>query len=175
MLGNFARVDAALIDRVCQPMIDWIDQKVAVDCFWVARTCIDVSALAWIVSQASGAASLARFAIQGPEVIQFALIVLGLGAVMVLRRTFERPAGGHRPNPLRAAMVAHRLSSLVWLAGLLAKTATMSFGLASLALLAVGSFATVALYVGACSAPPPKRREFRIGEEQWRMALSRSD
>ena len=171
MLGNFERVDGALIDKVCQPLIDWIDQHVVIDCFRVARTCIDLSALAWIVSQASGASLPAEVVPMG---IQFALIVLGLGAIMMLRATFQQTGGVRRPNPLRAAMYIHRLTCLIWLMGLLAKTATMPAGLAPFALFAVGGFATVALYVGACSSPPPTRREISMDSERWRLASSRS-
>jgi hypothetical protein len=171
MLRNFASVDGALIDKVCQPFIDWIDQRVAIDCFQVARICIDLSALAWIVSQAPAAVASDGAA---PLGIQFALIVLGLGAIMILRATFQRAGGGRQPNPLRAAMYTHRLGCMFWLAGLVVKTATVPMGLASLALFAVGGFATIALYVGACSNPPPKRRENWAGNDQWRLVASRS-
>jgi hypothetical protein len=171
MRGNFASLDGALIDKVCQPIIDWFAQHVAIDCFRVARICIDLSALAWIVSQASDAAASPGSVPQG---IQFGLIVVGLGAIMMLRATFQRAGGGRQPNPLRAAMFAHRLACLLWLTALLAKSTTMPAGLASMALFAVGGFATVALYVGACSNPPPTRREIRIDREQWRLAPLRS-
>jgi len=166
MLGHFARMDGALIDKVCQPLIDWIDLHLAIDCFQVARICIDLSALAWIMSQASGSAGAT------PLGIQFGMIVLGLGAIKMLRTTFQGAGGGRRPNPLRAAMYTHRLACLFWLTGLLVKTTTMPAGLETLALFAVGGFATVALYVGACSKPPPRQREIRMLGEQFRLAPS---
>jgi hypothetical protein len=164
---NLERVDSTLIDRVCQPVVDWIDHHMEVDCFRVARLCFDLSALAWILSQAGGAALAVRTGVPGLQVFQFVLIVLGLGAIIMLRAVFERPGGaggggkGGRPNPLRAAMYTHRLACLLWLAALLVRTAAGAAEFGSLALLAVGGFATAAVYLGACSNRPPKWRERR--------------
>ncbi len=172
MRESLARADDALIDCACQPLVEWIDQHMAIDCFGVARLCIDLSALAWILSQVGGMVTAAGAGTPALEVSQFAVMVLGQGAIMVLRTIFERAgrAGSGRRdgrmNPLRAAMYTHRLACLFWLTGLLVKTATGPAGFGALALLAVGGFATAAVYVGACSNRPQKLR--KRGTDSWR-------
>jgi hypothetical protein len=60
-------------------------------------------------------------------------------------------------------MHVHRAACLIWLIGLLAKTMALPAGLASMALLGVGVFATMAMYAGSCSNRPTDRREIRKG------------
>jgi len=166
MEKSLARVDGVLIDKVCQPLVDWLSQHLSIDCFRVARVCTDLSALAWILSQVPGLSAMAKNGALGPELFQFGLIVFGLGAIMVLRVLFERAGGtgsgrtGGVGNPFRTGMFTHRLTCLVWLTGLLVKTAILPIGFGPLALLAVAGFATVAVYVGSCSNRPPKQQRF---------------
>jgi len=170
MLDQVARADDGLIDRVCQPLVDRIGQHADIDCFKVARVCTDLSALAWILSQASVTAAAVGNGVVGFEAFQCALILLGLGSITVLRTLFERAGGGRKgsqANPLRASMYTHRLACMLWLIGLLIKTAMTPVGFGSLALFAVGAFATLAVYVGACSNRPPQRREQR--ENSWNL------
>jgi len=85
-----------------------------------------------------------------------------------VRTPFERAGGGRKgaqANPLRASMYTHRLGCLLWLTGLSIKTVATPVGFGSLALFAVGAFATLAVYVGACSNRPPKWREQR--KDSW--------
>jgi hypothetical protein len=162
MQDGLVRLDGALIDGVCQPLVDRLYNHLASDCFRLARICTDLSALAWILSQAPGASEAAKTGNLDLGMFQFALIVLGLGAIMVLRALFERAGNGRNgglPNPFRAGMFTHRLVCLVWLAGLLVKTGMTPIGFGSLTLLAVGGFATAALYLGSCSNRPPKTRD----------------
>jgi hypothetical protein len=175
MQVSLARADDALIDCVCQPLVEWIERRTALDCFGVARLCTDLSALAWILSQLGSVSAAAGTGTLGLKVFQFALIVLGLGAILVLRTTFERVGGAAsgRPNPLRAAMYVHRLACLLWLTGLSVKTVMSLSGFGSLALLAVGGFATMAAYVGACSNHPPKRRQTSVGQLEPAPAVRR--
>jgi hypothetical protein len=161
-------------------LTDWIDQHAEIGCFRIARICIDLSAFAWILSQTSAAASAVGIGSLGLQTAQFALILVGLGAIMILRTTFERAGGtgrerqGGQANPLRAAMYTHRLTCLFWLAALVIKAATAPAGFGSFALIAVGGFATAALYVGACSQPPPKQREHKVSDDRLRLAPTRS-
>jgi hypothetical protein len=180
MQETLVRADGALIDKVYQPLVDWIDQQIAIDCSRLARLCIDLSALAWILSQAGGAVAAVGTGSLAVEMLQFGLIVLGLGAIMVLRTVFEHTGGARggrqagRANPLRAAMQTHRLGCLLWLGGLLARTVAAQMAFGSLTLLAVGVLTTTAVYVAACSNPPPQQREHKV--EHWgrRLAALRS-
>jgi hypothetical protein len=178
MKESFARVDDALIDRVFQPLVDWIEYRTEFDVFRVARVCIDLAALAWILSQAGNLAQAVGGGNLGLQGFQFAVIVLGLSAMLVLRRLFERTGGrgagsmGLAANPLRPGMQVHRAACLLWLIGLLVKTVASPFGLAALTLLALGVFATTAVYVGSCSNRPPKRRESRKCDWNLRLAAA---
>ncbi len=172
MRQRLGRLDDILIDIVCQPVVDWIDQMVAFNCFRIARFLLDLAAFAWILSQAESAVTAARTGLPGLATFQFTLIVVGLGAITVLRSIFNRGGDGGSTrqgglqNPLRPGMFTHRLTCLVWMLCLLLKTALAPANFGSGALLAVGTFATAALYLGACSKPPSKRRE--CGSEFWR-------
>ena len=164
MRDKIERVDGILIDRMCQPVIDWVNGHLTVNCFKAARVLVDLSAFAWILSQASGLAAAAGAKTLENTLVQFALVVVGLSAIIVLRGVFDRAgtmASGGQGNPLRAAMYSHRLTCLLWLVALLIKTSATPLGLESLALLGVGGFATAAVYMGACSNRPPARREYR--------------
>jgi hypothetical protein len=165
MKGSFAHVDGALIDRIFQPLVDWIGDHTTFDGFRVARICVDLAALAWILSTLGGMAETAASGTLASESVQFAMIALVLGAMSVLRALFQRTGGG--PNPLRAAMHTHRAICLLWLLGLLVKTAASPPGLAAMALLTMGAFATTAFYAAACSNPPTKRRVSRKGNRRW--------
>jgi len=179
MKEGFARVDDALIDRVFQPLVDWIGDNTAFNGCRVARACIDLAALAWILSQTGNVARSVEAGNLRLEIFQFALIVVGLKAILVLRTLFQRMDGtraarmGGAENPLRAGMQVHRAVCLLWLIGLLVKTGASPTGLESLALLAIGVFATMGVYVGACSNPPPQRRESRTDEWGGRLAALR--
>ncbi len=171
MQKNLARLDDTLIDKVCQPLADWIFESMTFDCFQISRFCIDLSALAWIVSQADGAVVAAKTGTSGLMAFQFTLIVLGLGAIMVLRSVFERggTAGsgrGARANPLRAPMYIHRLVCLLGLNNVLVQMVAAPVDLGSMALLLVGGFTVTAVYMGACSNRPPERRTYGSGDWQ---------
>ena len=81
MQESIARLDDALIDRVCQPVVDRLAAVWSVDCFGLARSWNDAAALAWILSEwnrakfdafATGNAALAS--------AQGVLIIIGLAA-----------------------------------------------------------------------------------------------
>jgi hypothetical protein len=170
---HLEQLDGELIDRGFQPFVDWIGQSLAFDCFRLARVCTDLSAFAWILSQAPDTAVAFGTAPRGYEVFQISLIMVGLGSIAVLRSVFERYGSrrsGARINPLRASMYIHRVSCLLWLTALTVKTTMGPIGFGSLALLAVGGFATIAVYVAACSNRPPRWREHKANFRNWRVA-----
>lgn len=168
MPGIFDRVDDALIDRVFQPLVDWIAASMSLDCFAQARVCTSVSAIAWILSQAKDLAVAAQSGPVGRQVLQGVLLLLGLGAIMVLHTLFQR-AGGRggqgRLNPLRVAMYAHRMTILL---GLGVSVLKIALGVGSFVLLAMALFATAAVYAGACSNSPPRQQARQDASGGWR-------
>ena len=178
MQESIARLDDALIDRVCQPVVDGLAAAMSVDCFVLARSCNDAAALAWILSQASrvsdalGTGNVALAGAQG------ALIIIGLAALTTLRRVFDgkqgsRSSSGARANPLRPAMLQHRLGCLLWLGVQLVSTISKPSGFAEILVLAVGLMTTASVYVGACSSPPPERQGRSSRDRHWRPAAIR--
>jgi len=168
-----ARMDDRIIDQEFQPSVDWFSNQLRFDCFRLAGICADLSALAWILSQAGAVTAALGSGVPGQAPFRCVLLLLGLGAITILRTLFQKVGGGGRrsaqANPLRAGMFLHRLVCHFWLIGLLLKTAGTPFGLESCGLLAVGVCTTLAVYFGACSNPPPKRRESPAGGG-WKLA-----
>jgi hypothetical protein len=167
----FERVDDALIGRGFQPLVDWIAQYLLLDCFQQARICTNISAVAWVLSQAGDLTAAARSGLVVLQVLQTALLLVGLGSIMVLLTLFQRVGGAGqgqgRANPLRAGMYMHRFSLLL---GLVINIGRSAAGIGSGALLVL-VFATAAVYVGSCSNPPPKQRE-HLGS-RWLAVTSR--
>jgi hypothetical protein len=172
MPNLFARGDDILIDKLCQPAADRLFWTWEIDCFRIARFCTDISALAWIVSQARGVVAAPETGPSGIVVFQFALIMIGLGAIMTVRCLFERDgrAGGTsraRPfNPLRAKMFGHRLICILGLVNLLVQTILSPVEIASVASLTTQFFLTTAVFMGACSNRPPAHREHGFSDER---------
>lgn len=160
MRDTFERLDDKLIDGVFQPLADRIADHLPFDCFQQARACTSLSAIAWILSQGSIMAAATRSGSVPQQAFHAALLLLGLAAIMVLHTLFQHAGGAGRAqgraNPLRVTMYFHRL---VILSGLTVSIVKATLGVGSLALLAVAFFATAAVYVGACSNPPPSRRQ----------------
>lgn len=167
MRGVCGRLDDALIDTVCQPAVDRISGIAPFGCYRISRFCLDLSSVAWIVSQAGVTVAAAKSGVPGLMACQILLIILGLGAMSTLRSVFGRSSGvqGGQANPLRPAMTVHRLTCLLWLAGLTAKTLMAPPDVASLALFAVSVFVTTGVYIGACANRPPERR--RSDASSW--------
>lgn len=167
MREGFARVDDALIDRLFQPLADWMNQRLALGPGRAARGAIDLASLAWIIAQLADAAdAVQRHDIRACLFLGCA-VVLGLWAFSILRGVFRRADGGAgapataQANPLRPGMQVHRVVCLAWMLALIVKTIATPSANGSLALLAVGVFATAAVYIGACTNNPPMRRETR--------------
>ena len=171
------RVDDALIDRVFQPLADWMNRTMALGTNRAARTAVDLASLAWICAEAGAAAHAVASQDLRSTVVRGAVIVLGLFALTILRGVFQRTegtAGAHvQANPLRLGMRTHRAACLLWTIALAVKTIAAPSG--SLALLAVGLFATVAVYIGACTNRPPAWRESRsrVSGRDWAQASAR--
>ena len=178
MQESIARVDDALIDRVCQPIVDWFAATMSMDCFRLARSCNDVAALAWILSQAglvSDAFATGNVALAGA---QGALIIIGLAALTTLRRVFDgkqgsRSSSGAQANPLRPAMFQHRLGCLLWLGVQVLSTVSKPPGFAEILVLVMGLMTTASVYVGACSSPPPERQGRTSRDWLWRPVAIR--
>jgi hypothetical protein len=166
MLRSLDHLDKALIDRLFQPLVDWIVENFSLDCFGLAKICTRLSAIAWILSRANEVTLVFRGAPAGLQVFEATVLLIGLGAIMVLHTLFQRvgEAGqGHgQANPLRMAMFGHRVTIL---AGLAASLLKMIMGTGSGALLAMSLLVTAAVYAGACSNRPPRRHVEFAG--QW--------
>lgn len=169
----FDRIDNTMIDYVFQPLVDWIAHHFSIDCFVQARVCTGISAVAWILSQARDLVLAVQSGVVGLQVFQAALLLLGLGAIMVLHTLFQRAGGGGkgpgRANPLRVAMYGHRFTILI---GLLVSVLKLAIGVGSFVLLAMILFATAAVYIGACSHPPAKRQTQQGVDWRRRTAAS---
>jgi hypothetical protein len=164
MKDRVSRVDDVLIDRLFQPLVDWMNCEMAIGAGRAARILLDLAALAWICAEAgSTSGAMAMRDVQAGFVVAL-ILVAGLSALTILKGVFRHKDGGGKSrgaaqaNPLRAGMQVHRVVCLVWVVALLVKTALVPADFAALALLAVGLFATAAVYIGACSNRPPKKR-----------------
>jgi hypothetical protein len=163
MQERLAWLDDALIDRICQPVVDRLGTELPVDCYRLARTLNDGAALAWVLSQAgsvAGALATHDLPLAGAQGM---LIIIGLAALTTLRRVFEgrqgsRSSASARANPLRPAMVLHRLGCLLGLGIQVLSNLSGPAGFAGTMVIVVSLLTTASVYVGACSAPPPQRR-----------------
>jgi len=153
----FARVDDALIDRLFQPLADWMDRHMALAPDRAARAGLDLAALAWIVSEAGATAYAMRMHDVPIAIARAALMIAGLWAFTIVRNVFQ--GGARQANPLRPGMQLHRASCLLWIVALAAKAIAAPSGIEPVALLATGLFATASVYIGACTNPPPAWRK----------------
>lgn len=174
MTEHFVRFDDALIDRLFQPLADRLDRHWALGPHRAARGFLDLASLAWIFAEASAlAAAMVNHDMQA-AILRSLLVVLGLGALTILRGVFGKTDGGPRStaeaNPLRPGMQTHRVLCLAWMVALAVKAFAAPGGFGSLALLAVGVFATAAVYFGACTHSPPPWRRPRARKRGWTLA-----
>jgi hypothetical protein len=154
---TFAPVDDALIERLFQPASDLLAYRVGLSRATAACFCIDLASLSWIASRAGGMSGSVAAGNAGGATLEFALLLLGLAALISLRTLFRR-AGGKQANPLRLAMRPHRAVVLLMLAARLLQL--QAPGLGPAADLAMLVFAASALYLGACNERPPIRRSW---------------
>ena len=155
-------VDDALVDRVFQPLADCVGALTGWGVFRLARCCLDAMALAWIAGQSREVSAMMAAGNTGAATRAFAVMALAVAAITMLRAQFLRPDGqsgtARTANPLRPAMQVHRILCLFWIAVLPIKIAAASSAIEAVSLAAVVVFGTAAVYIGACSNPPPQRR-----------------
>lgn len=178
MRESFTRMDDVLIDRLFQPLADWLDRYWALGPQRAARVCLDLASLAWICAEAGALATALSVHDVGMAAARGLLVVLGLAALTILRGVFTKKDSAARAqtaaaaNPLRPGMQTHRVLCLVWIAGLAVKAVAAPDGFEPLGLLGVALFATAAIYIGACTTPPPAWRASRAGKRGWTLAGS---
>ena len=165
MRTSFAPLDDTLIEWLFQPAADLVHCRAGVGREAAACFCVDIASLAWITSRAPGLSSAVTTWDASTAFADLALLLLGMIALVSLRRLFRRSTA-NRANPLRAAMRPHRAVVLLMLAADLVQLRTPglhtpglhTLGLANAADLAMLVFAAAALYLAACRERPPPRR-----------------
>ncbi len=171
---KYRQVDDGLIDRVFQPVVDCVAERTSLNCYTLARLCIDLSAFAWVLSQSSDIIAAIQSGNSGPAAFRATLLLLGLGSLMVLRTLFQRSGAGNQcANPLRGGMHVHRFVCLFWVMGLIFKVAIDPSDFDIWAALASGLCGTSAVYFAACSNRPPVRRSVRGRQDGWMWAKAR--
>lgn len=155
MYQVFAPFDDILIERVFQPLSDVMSDRFGLHRLRAASTCIELAAVAWALSQAPDLSHAVLGWQAASALVHLVLLLLGLTAMLSLRRLFRR-VGTVAVNPLRRAMQPHRGVVVVLLAARLVTLHGM--GMAETADLAMLGLAGLALYLGACSTRPPMHR-----------------
>lgn len=163
MKEQIGLLDDALIDRLFQPWADRIAERWRFGPFRLARMFLDAAAVALILSQVAHIPGTTAFGDSLPYLYPILVLVPGLAAMSILRGEFRKTelGAGNRPvaNPLRPGMHWHRIVCFFWLMVLLLESAETPPRLEGGALLAVGLFATLAVYFAACFARPVKPQE----------------
>jgi hypothetical protein len=161
MFRRFASFDSALIERVFQPAADAVAYRLGLDRLRVAGFCLDGASIAWILSQAGSLSDAVTQWQACTAFLRLVLLMLGLLALCSLRVAFRRVIAAKGMNPLRVMMLPHRGVVLA----LLAARLPALDGFASTADFAALLCAICALYLGACTPPPPARTLSReVGE-----------
>lgn len=155
MRKTFAPLDDVLIERLFQPALDVVTNRIGIARGTAACFCVDLASLSWIVSRAQGLSDAVIAWDASAAFRDFAFLLLGLIALTSLRTLFRR-AGGGSGNPLRMTMQPHRAVVLLMLVVRLMQL--QAPGLADAADLVMLVCAASALYLGACAEPPPIRR-----------------
>ena len=164
MRQQFALLDDTLIDGVFQPLADRLAERWRIGTLRLARLFMDAAAIALILSQAAHVPGAAAFDNSSPYLYPLLVLGPGLAAMSILRNEFrrtEKKNSAHQnraANPLRLGMHWHRIVCFFWLMVLLLQTTETGLKWEGVALLAVGLFATLAVYFAACFARPAKPR-----------------
>ena len=156
MRRTFTALDDVLIERVFQPVSDLLSNQLQLSKAKAACICVDAASLAWIVSRAPGLSVAVIAWESGTAILDLALLLLGLAALISLRSLFRRAMVEKRANPLRIAMRPHRGMVVLMLAT--RPVQLMTFDLTDAADLAMLLCAASALYLAACAQHPPVRR-----------------
>jgi hypothetical protein len=158
MRKTFAPLDDLLIERLFQPVSDLLSHRMGRGRGWTACFCLDLAALAWIVSRAP---ELSREVVAWQTSAAFCdlcLVLLGLVALMSLRTLFRRSKD--KPgNALRAAMQPYRgVALLMFATRLLQLKPELPDGADAVMLVLAGA----ALYFGVCVERPQVRRTLAV-------------
>ncbi len=151
----FGPFDDALFERLFQPLTSFLTHRFGLRRRGVACLCIDAATIGWIIARAGGLSKTITEDDVSTAILHLALLLLGIGALISLRSLFRR-IGDRSANPLRVSMLPHRAVILLLLAARVVHPAHGSLDEA--ADLAMLLFTWAALYLGACSEPPPLRR-----------------
>ncbi|WP_428483121.1 hypothetical protein [Rhodopila sp.] len=155
----FAPLDDVLIDRLFQPLSNVFVNRCGLDRPRAACCCLDLASVSWILARAHGLSVAVIAWDAGMSVLRVAMLMVGLLALLGLRMVFRRFGGKSSGNPLRLSMRPHRAIILLMLALRLAQFGSGDPSDAADAGMLL--FATLGLYLGACTEPPPFRRIFR--------------
>lgn len=153
----FTPLDNILFQKLFQPMSDMAAQRMGIGRGSAACLCLDLASLSWIVSRTTGLSGAISHGARdnGVAFLDLSLLLLGLAAFISLRIMFRRSATA-QANPSRLSMRPHRAVVLLMLGARLMQLRALNF--ADAGDIAMLMFATSALYLGACTEPPPVRR-----------------
>jgi hypothetical protein len=155
MRKTFTPFDDLLIERLFQPASDTIACHIGISQRTSIGLCLDAASIAWIVSRAPSLSAAVGAWNATAAFLELAFLMLGLTALLSLRILFRRPKE-RQGNPLRPAMQPHRAMVLLMLAASVLQLPTP--GVAEAADIVMLTFATLSLYLGACTDQPPLHR-----------------
>lgn len=153
-------VDLLLLDRVCQPVVDWWAKRFGQNHFWLSRQLVLAQAVPHVVLLLlwlPGGADLSGLDIVG--MAGSVLTVAILWRVVKIQEAIVRMFDGSA-NPARYNMRPSRIFNLA--ITLPAGLVNFCFGIALIDLGSLAAGATLAAltmvtYLICCSSPPPKR------------------
>ncbi len=126
--GTFhAALTMSLIDRLFQPLADWMDRHMALGPYRAARRCLDLASLAWICAEAERWPRPWPAMMSASAAARGLLVVLGLWAFTILRGVFRKADGGQArarpPRPIRCVRGCSCIASSAsfWMVGLAVK------------------------------------------------------
>jgi hypothetical protein len=157
----FASFDDSLIERVFQPVADFLLHHLSLGRSGAACLCVDVASVGWILARARALSAAVLRWDAGASFLDLIVLLLGLLALISLRTLFRRTSGKPNANPLRLVMRPHRAVVLLMLAARAVQLSAVPSGLADLgdvADVAMLLFGAAALYLGACTERPPLKR-----------------
>jgi hypothetical protein len=156
MRKAFVEFDGFLIERIFQPLCNFLADRFGIARFIAAGLCLDLSSLGWIVSRAPGLERDVQAWDATPAAADLILLLLGLAALTGLRTVFRRQAGQQKANPLREVMRPHRGILLLLFAARMSQIEPAGISQAADGVMLVA--ALLGLYLGACAERPPLRR-----------------
>lgn len=151
----FAPFDDALLDRLFQPLAGALRHRYGLRRDGMAGFCVSAATICWTVARSAGLSEAIAADDMATVATSSAILLLGLGA-LVSFHCLSRRAPTAAANPLRSTMLPHRAIVLLLLVTrLIPPVGPAVHDVADTAMLL---FAAAALYLSACSDPPPVRR-----------------